>query len=141
MAKIIGNGGGSGGMNASSSGAGIARQRVPFGRLTVVADADGDIIRIPISALIVKNAQIFQGVFAQSEGPTGATVQIDTTLAEPELACNPAQDSIASGEQGKWHPDTTLAVGTTISKLSIPCPTAIRVTFAKKGTILYLAGV
>ena len=141
MARIVGNGGGSGGLGASGSGSGIARQRSPFGRITVVADADGDIIRIPMTWLVVKNAQVFQGIFAQAAGLTGGTVQIDATLVEPDVAMAPGQDTPASGEPSHWHPDTTVAVGTGISKLTTPVATALRITFAKKGTMLFLAGV
>lgn len=139
MARIIGNT--APGMEPTGTGSGVGKFRAPFGRITIVSDADGDVFRLPIAWLFGKAGQVYQGVFAQSMGPTGGTVQVDTTLAEPDLAMNPKMDTPASGQQSLWHVDTTCAVGTTISKLSIPCPTALRITFAKKGTILYLAGV
>jgi len=141
MARIVGNGGGSGGLGASGSGSGVARQRAPFGRVTIVADADGDIIYLPITALMVHNGQLYQGIFAQAAAITGGTVQIDTTLVEPDLALNHSQDTPAAGEPSHWHPDTTVAVGNGISKLTTPVATALRITFAKKGTMLFLAGV
>jgi len=139
MARIIGNTGP--GMEPTGTGSGVGKFRAPFGRVTIIADADGDVFRLPVSALFGKAGQVYQGIFAQTTAVATGTVQIDTTLIEPDLACNPAQDAVASGQQSHWHPDTTVAVGTGISKLSIPCPTALRITFAKKGTILYLTGV
>jgi len=139
MARIIGNAGP--GMNPTRTGSGIDKRRSPFARITIIADEDGDVFRLPSSDLFPKFAQVYQGIFVQGQGLTGGTVQVDATLVPADQALNPAQDTPETGEQSIWHADTTVAVGNAISKLSCPCPSALRITFAKKGTLLHLVGV
>lgn len=133
MARIIGNAGP--GMTPTKSGSGVDRMRSPFARVTIVSDAAGDVIRVPLSALFPKFDQIYQGIFAQA---IGGGCQIDVTLCEPDLAVNPAQDG--SGSTSHWHADTTLAAGP-IQKLVSPIASCLRITFTAKGSFLFLAGV
>ncbi len=126
MAAIIGNT--SPGMVSVGTGSGRPHQRAPFTHLTIAGEI-GDVIRIPATDLFPKAHQVFQGIFAQT---TVGGVQIDTTLADVDLAMNPEQDGAI------WIADTTLAVGS-ITKLT-HFATAIRITFTA-AAVVYLAGV
>lgn len=110
------------------TGSGRPRQSSPFGHLAISGKA-GEEARIPVADLYPKFDQVFQGILVQS---VGGNVQIDVTLANADLAINPAHDA------GLWIADTTLVPGNIVKLAHFG--TVIRITFVTDA-ILYVMGV
>ena len=111
------------------TGSGRTHQKTSFGHVTLPGK-NGEVVFLPANALYTKMGTLFQGIAVQAIGTAAATISL--TLADVDLACNPAQTGI-------WVSPTTVAAGS-IVKLPSAIVTVLKIEFTGDG-ILYFAGV
>lgn len=110
------------GAHSLSSGSGTQHRITPFGRVAFSGKA-GEVHYLSSDGLSPGVCQ-YQAILVQA---VGAGVQVDATLAPPDLALDPVQGNV-------FVADTAVAAGT-IKTLAVSTASALRFTFAGSGTV------